>query len=201
MSLDIWNELPGEKKLVDFKVDYNNSSFLTLESDKKVPWGMKLNVAGQLWLRDENFPSCSGSGDFVGRKITFSGNGIDSVSTLTDAFSKFKSEIDVGKNVLSDCNIQAHYEGDPLFFGKCDSEIRTYEVVKHDSYLNLTVEVLVPKFGDLLENSGSSISLKTGRYYLLKGHLHDITCDSPISGSIIKFVTPKNFHLLANTYQ
>jgi hypothetical protein len=63
MSLSIWNELPGEIKLVNFEVDYNNQSFLILLADKKVPWGMNLKAAGQLWLEKEQFPSCSGSVD------------------------------------------------------------------------------------------------------------------------------------------
>jgi hypothetical protein len=195
MRLSVWNGMNSDNKLVEFPFDYAKESFLNLQGDEKVPWGTAINVDGQLWFRNEPFTSCSGTVDMQGKKIIFTGNDVSEANTLTDGFAKFSTQILVGHDPRTDCFLQAHYEGDPVFFDKCDSNIISYEITKHESSLSLDIEPLVPKLADLLESDATRVTLKAGQFYLLKGHLRDKTLDRSIPDRIVKFVGPVEFHL------
>lgn len=186
MRLSVWKGLNCDKKLTDFLFNYEKESFISIQGDKQVPWGMVMNVSGQLWFINEPFQWCSGITNMQDRKITVTGSDV-TTETLTDGFAKFETQVQVGKYPKSDCSLQAHYEGDEIYFDKCDSNIIYYDIIKHETSLSLSIEPLIPKLSDGLGEDGTRLAITADQFYLLKGHLDDKTLNSPISEVIIKF--------------
>jgi hypothetical protein len=192
MTISLWRGLNCDKKLTDFVINYEKETFIKIQGEMQVPWGLGINVRGQLWFTNEQFPWCSGTTDMQNRKITITGTDVNT-ETLTDGFAKFNAQIPVGVYPKSECSLQAHYEGDPIFFDKCDSNIMYYKIIKHETSLILSIEPLIPNLSNILYKNESIIN--TGQFYLLKGRLNDKTINGPISEGIIKFSASEKLHL------
>lgn len=194
MKLPIWKALDSDKKLYNFQYSYHKESFINIQADRKVSWAMPIKVSGQLWFKDESFPWCSGASDMEKRKVTITGSDFqENHETTTDGFSKFATKIKAGSEPKTECSLQAHYEGDDMYFDKCDSNVIYYEVVKHETSISITIEPLVSMLSDLEETS-SGITLKGGRFYVLKCKLQDVTSAGFVPERIIKIASPSEFN-------
>ena len=186
-DFDTWLNESNEKKWVSFNIDYDDKPFLQLHIDKKIPWGKITDINGHLWYENEPFNQCFNAQWFMNKKIYFSGNNPIPESTTTDGQGKFSNQFEVGDIPKKECSLQSHYDGDDIYFRKCDSKITYYDIVKHNTSLSLQVKPLIDKFNISNSISNSENKMISKYFYLFSGQLYDIIFNRPVGHKIIHF--------------
>jgi hypothetical protein len=186
-DFDTWLNESNEKKWTSFNVDYDDKPFIHLHIDKKIPWGKITDINGHLWYENEPFNQCFNAKWFMNKKIYFSGNNSIPESITTDVQGKFSTQFQVEDIPKKECSIQAHYDGDDMYFSKCDSKIVYYDIVKHNTELSLEVKPLIDKFNISDSVSDSENKMTPKSYYLFTGQLYDTTVNKSIGNKIIHF--------------
>ena len=186
-NFDTWLNESNEKNWASFNVDYDDKSFIHLDIDKKIFWGKITDINGHLWYENEPFNQCFNAEWFMNKKIYFSGNDSIPEPTATDGHGKFSTQFKVGDITKKECSFQAHYDGDDMYFRKCDSKVIYYDIVKHNTSLSLQVKPLIDKFNISNSVSNSENKMISKSFYQFTGQLYDTIFNKPVGHKIIHF--------------
>jgi YVTN family beta-propeller protein len=110
----------------------------TISSSSSIPWGTTFKVTGKLTDHSTGSP-------ISGATITFTGTGASNLANVVTASDgTFSATGRAPNNIANGWTVRALFSGGGGIFGSSNSNVQTYNTVKHATTLTLSVPLNVP---------------------------------------------------------